>query len=224
VYLSAPSNRSAERWFQTISAVLFWPLFLPLLLSRRVEAEGESPSMSAPGSPDDLDRAIEKVLLELEGALQSLEGWGESIRENARGRFQALHTAWTAQAGRVREMDQIMARSKDVSMEGNLLSGSERVRGSQEVIRKNNALLEQVRQQTLDDVLGRLARVRELVSMIQLARFTGAPSTRAEELVAQIGAVVEGMPGTIGQQEPGGKGLAASGNVREEICRLNCQP
>jgi len=35
--------------------------------------------------------------------------------------------------------------------------------------------------------------VRELVSMIHLAKFTGAPASRAEELVAQIATAVEGL-------------------------------
>jgi hypothetical protein len=41
--------------------------------------------------------------------------------------------------------------------------------------------------------MGSLAWVRELVSMIHLAKFTGAPAARAEELVAQIAAAVEGL-------------------------------
>jgi len=218
VYLSAP-GRVAARWFQTLAAVVFWPLFLPLLLSQRAVTESESQCQPAPGSPDELDRVIAKVDAELEGALQSLDGWGENIRERARSRLQELRSTWTAQAGRVREMDQIMARSRDVQTEPELLSGSERVRGSQEVIRQNLELLGQVRQQTLDDLLGMLARMRELVSMIHLARFTSAPATRAEELIAQIDAVVEGIPATAWQQELKGNGIAATGNVRDEICR-----
>jgi len=35
--------------------------------------------------------------------------------------------------------------------------------------------------------------VRELVSMIHLAKFTGAPASRAAELVAQIATAVEGL-------------------------------
>jgi len=41
--------------------------------------------------------------------------------------------------------------------------------------------------------MGTLAWVRELVSMIHLAKFTGAPAARAEELVAQIAAAVQGL-------------------------------
>ena len=41
--------------------------------------------------------------------------------------------------------------------------------------------------------MGTLAWVRELVTMIHLAKFTGGPASRAEELVAQIASAVEGL-------------------------------
>jgi hypothetical protein len=55
--------------------------------------------------------------------------------------------------------------------------------------------------------MGSLAWVRELVSMIHLAKFSGAPAARAEELVAQIAAAVEGLSELTWQEEttsPGG--------------------
>ena len=60
--------------------------------------------------------------------------------------------------------------------------------------RRNNVeRLKRVRQRAYEDLFGTLAWVRELVSMIHLAKFTGAPASRAEELVAQIAATVEGL-------------------------------
>ncbi len=44
------------------------------------------------------------------------------------------------------------------------------------------------------------AWIRELVSMIHLAKFTGAPASRAEELVAQIAAAVEGVSAIAWQE------------------------
>ena len=44
--------------------------------------------------------------------------------------------------------------------------------------------------------------MRELVSMIHLAKFTGAQASRAEELVAQIAAAVEGLSELTWQDEP----------------------
>jgi len=50
-----------------------------------------------------------------------------------------------------------------------------------------------LRKRAYDDLVGSLAWVRELVSMIHLAKFSGAPAARAEELVAQIAAAVEDL-------------------------------
>jgi hypothetical protein len=71
---------------------------------------------------------------------------------------------------------------------------------SQQVIRQNRERLRQVRARALQDLLETLAWVRELVSMIHLAKFTGAPAARAEELVAQIAAAVEGLSDLTWQQ------------------------
>src|SRR5205823_5065395 len=68
-----------------------------------------------------------------------------------------------------------------------------RLMQSQEACQENIERLRLVRQRTYDDLLSNLAWVRELVSMIHLAKFTGAPASRAEELVAQIAAAVEGL-------------------------------
>jgi hypothetical protein len=56
--------------------------------------------------------------------------------------------------------------------------------------------LRQLRDRAYEDLMATLAWVRELVSMIHLAKFTGAPAARAEELVAQIAAAVEGLSET----------------------------
>jgi hypothetical protein len=69
----------------------------------------------------------------------------------------------------------------------------DRLERSQTARQRNVERLASVRSQAYDDLLGTLAWVRELVSMIHLARFTGAPASRAEELVAQIAAAVAGV-------------------------------
>ena len=73
-----------------------------------------------------------------------------------------------------------------------------RLRKSEEARRQNFEKLREVRRRAHDDLLGTLAWVRELVSMIQLAKFTGAPASRAGELVAQIAASVEGLSEVTG--------------------------
>jgi hypothetical protein len=130
---------------------------------------------------------------------------GRDVLARDRDRLDELRSAWTAQAERIRAMDRLLCRSEythdSVALEAP--AGSDvacRLRSSQQVIQQNMERLRQVRQRTLDDLLSTLAWVRELVSMIHLAKFTGAPASRAEELVAQIAAAVEGLSALTWQE------------------------
>src|SRR5262249_8125470 len=58
---------------------------------------------------------------------------------------------------------------------------------------QNFTRLATIRRRAHADLMATLAWIRELVSMIHLAKFTGAPASRTEELVAQIAAAVEGV-------------------------------
>ena len=64
---------------------------------------------------------------------------------------------------------------------------------SERARRENIARLRAVRGRLHDDLLNTLSWVRELVTMIHLAKYTGAPASRAEELVVQIATSVEGL-------------------------------
>jgi hypothetical protein len=198
VYLTSRSRRRSERWFGVLTALVFWPLYLPLLLARRGEPRRGAAPQPAAGQ-DELAVAIAQVDAELEGALQSLGGWAEDVLARERDRLGELRGVWTTQAERIREMDRLLARPEygeaaAAWVAGPLgAEGSARLRHSQEVIQQNLDRLRQVRERALLDLLGTLAWVRELVSMIHLARFTGAPAARAEELVAQIAAAVDGL-------------------------------
>jgi hypothetical protein len=200
VYLSVATRSAVERWFQVVSAVVFWPLYLPLLLSRPVGAERTTPGTPQTDAPDALNSAIAQVNTELEEALHNLDGWAEDIPTREQDRLQELRSAWSVQANRIREMDQLLSRPEYVGVKGELptvwADAPEQVRSSQEMIRQNIERLRQVRQRTEAGLLGSLARVRELISMIHLTRFTDAPVHRTGELVAQIAAEVHGLSAT----------------------------
>ena len=139
-------------------------------------------------------------------------------------RLSELRTAWHLQAERVRELDRLLRQPEfgsDVAWEGEApatqlrtpkskpgsqeTSGqpnvSERILHSEQARHETIQRLREVRRQLHDDLMGTLAWVRELVTMIHLAKFTGAPSSRAEELVAQIAASVEGLSEVTHWQE-----------------------
>jgi hypothetical protein len=202
VFLSEPEKRRLPPVFRMATALVFWPLYLPILLSRpRRESKPEiAPSQS---DVDAMSQAIFQVETELETAIASLDGWVEDVLAHEAGRFRELSTAWLAHAARIREMDRLLARTEPVTQELPHASGletSDRCRQSEQSRRANLERLRQVRARAYDDLMGTLAWVRELVSMIHLAKYTGAPASRAEELVAQIAAAIEGISAVTWQE------------------------
>ena len=109
-------------------------------------------------------------------------------------------SAWRSQAARVRELDRFLAQPEAGAVETfaatkNDATGpaSERRQKSEQGRLENLRRLDQLRRRMFDDLLATLAWVRELVTMIHLAKFSGVPASRAEELVAQIATAVEGL-------------------------------
>jgi hypothetical protein len=194
VAVAARSGRGrAEVAFRALAAIPFWPLFVPLLLSS-VEARQ---AMAAGPPQDELGAAIAQADAELAAALGSLGGWAEAALARQPGRIEELRAAWNAQAERIREMDRLLGRPDPElpPAEPEATPAAERRRQIEEARRQNRARLRQFREQAFEDLLGSLARVREVASLIHLAKFTGAPAARAEELVAGIAAAVEGVSG-----------------------------
>jgi hypothetical protein len=200
VYIADLPGRGAERVFRVLTAWLFWPLYLPILLARRTN-QAPAPASGESAPVDDMARAIAQVDAELKAALGSLDGWASDVLARERGRIGELRAAWTAQAERVREMDRLLA-IPDCSGGQSLVEAgiSERLRHSEQARRENLERLRGIRQRAYEDLMGMLAWVRELVSMIHLAKFTGAPASRAEDLVAQIAATVEGLSETVSNE------------------------
>jgi hypothetical protein len=181
-----------QRLFRVVCALFFWPLFVPLLLSGARESANALPS-SAPA--DSLAGAIAQADAELQAALDSLAGWAGHVLEREKERIRELRTAWAVQAERIREMDRLLARPESAPVF--LLSAerevSERVLQLERARRLNRERLDTLRKQSFDDLMGSLAWVRELASMIHLARFTGEPVARAEELVTRLAAAMEDL-------------------------------
>jgi hypothetical protein len=208
VYLTARSTTWTARLFQVLTAVMFWPLYVPILLTGKASTPTTASVRMVAQPPDDLARVILQVDAELEAALQSLDGWAEGVLAREQDRLHELRTAWIAQAARIRQIDGVLGRPEYAGRaptplpETTNLALPDRLRSSQEIIRQNMERLKQVRSRTFEDLVGTLAWVRELVSMIHLAKFTGAPASRAEELVAQIAAAVEGLSAVSNQVTP----------------------
>ena len=189
VFLAGSRQGGGSTTIRVVTALVFWPLYLPILLSK-TRPEPSPETAPDPNDGDGMAQAIAQVEAELDLALASLDGWVEDVLAHENDRFHELSTAWRVQADRIREMDRLLARA------GPAVSGPEandRCRSSEQSRRANLDRLRQVRGRAYDDLMGTLAWVRELVSMIHLAKFTGAPASRAEELVAQIATAIEGI-------------------------------
>ena len=201
IALDRRSETQTGRLFRTVTALFFWPLYLPILLDRPFTKQTSPPTH--PESEAQLDvyaTTIARVDAELESALDSLDGWAENVLAHEQDRFAELRSAWRLQAERIRQLDRLLASTHQQGPEPNSdpslaasSTGNVRYRQSEQARHENLERLHAVRQQLHDDLMGTLAWVRELVSMIHLAKFTGAPASRAEELVAQIATAVEGL-------------------------------
>jgi hypothetical protein len=212
VYVSDSSRSQAARWFSVATALPFWPLYVPILLARRAAPPAELEKTASNGVKDDMAANIAQVDAELDRALNSLDGWAEDVLAREKDRIHELRLAWTAQSERIREMDRLLSLPEYSANNGSVMTNEnaaasvsavvhDRLRHSQEVRKQNLERLRQVRRRAYEDLMGTLAWVRELVSMIHLAKFTGAPASRAEELVAQIAAAVEGLTELTWQDE-----------------------
>ncbi len=169
-----------ERLFRGLTGVVFWPLYLPLLLKPGGTDATLEPGTSEPSIPnDDLERAISQVENELEAALNSLDGWAEMALSHAGERFEELHYAWRTQADRIRELDCLLSKPEfqTVILRADE-AGAGRSQKSDAARGENIQHLKQIRRKMHEDFLGTLAWVRELVTMIHLAKFTGAPASR----------------------------------------------
>ena len=197
-----------ERWFRTLTAVLFWPLYLPALLRHEANSGPELSFRKAvtcgePIGPDDeIYVAIQQVEAELDLALGSLDGWSDAVLAREQHRFEELRTAWHAQAQKIRELDRLLNQPHfDESTANQFAVAGERVATCERSRSENIAKLRAVRRRMHDELRNTLARVRELVTMIHLAKYTGAPPSRAEEIVVQISTAVEGLTEVAGWRE-----------------------
>jgi hypothetical protein len=196
VYLRGTSGGGIRTGFDVASACLFWPLFVPVLLApvKFDKTENAQAGRGVTDAEDSLSAAITQVEAELDTALEGLDGWAEDVLRSEAHRLEELRSAWKLQAMRIRQLDRLLAapESRDDSL-AEAATDVEKARQSEKLRRENIRQLESLRKQMHADLIGTLAWVRELVTMIHLAKFSGAPAARAEELVAQIAAAVQGL-------------------------------
>jgi hypothetical protein len=205
VYIRGHSDPGIVIGLQMIAACLFWPLFVPMLLSPPADdsATGRKSADSNPGREDALAAAISQVETELDAALEGLDGWAEDVLNSEQHRLEELRAAWKAQADRIRQIDALLDEpSAHADSLAEVAADVVSARQSEKTRQDNIRQLYTLRNRMHADLIGTLAWVRELVTMIHLAKFSGAPAARAEELVAQIAAAVQGLSEVSSWREP----------------------
>ncbi len=201
--LAPDADRSGPRWFRTMTSVVFWPLYLPALLQRPANPIGKATdggcSGTSPGEEiaarDEISAAIHQVESELDLALNSLGGWSDGVLAREQHRFEELRLAWHTQAEKIRDLDRILGHLVPTDTVANAPAAKpgDRIATSNMARQANITRLHALRDQLHVDLMNTLAWVRELVTMIHLAKYTGAPASRAEELVMQIATSIEGL-------------------------------
>jgi hypothetical protein len=194
VYVRGTRQRGIRTMFDVTSACLFWPLYVPVLLAPVQDRAVTVATESNADRHDSLSAAIAQVESELDTALEGLDGWAEDVLNSEQHRLEELRTAWKLQAERIRELDRLLCATETGGDSVWGVAGDVvKARESENVRRENIRQLGTIRKRMHADLIGTLAWVRELVTMIHLAKFSGAPAARAEELVAQIAAAVQGL-------------------------------
>lgn len=184
--------------YQSCTAIPFWPLYLPILLSS-APATATTPRPADAPILDELAQAIHQVEAELELALSNLDGWAEAALVREADRIAELKAAWRAQAQRLRELDEVLRQLEALASAPPASPVAERSAALQ---RQNLERLQSLRRRGHEDLIASLESVRALASSIHVAKFTGAPLPRAEELVAEIAAAVEGLAEVGGWHHP----------------------
>lgn len=191
-------SRSARGW-NAVAAVLFWPVYLPILLVPTEEIPEEALPAETGQTPVHFYR-IETVKHELQEALAFVSRKARSPFHDDAGRFDELFTAWEAQARRIGQLDRILSTSQAELPASIPADHSEPAQRFETARRQNLAQLATVREQAERDLVLSLTRVRELISAIYVAELTGSMETRAEELIQEIEDSLDGMFQVAGWQ------------------------
>src|SRR5262245_4858269 len=112
VFIRGRGGAAITAVVQAAGACLFWPLFVPMLLSPAVAKTNVSTNSqeSASTVPDSLAAAISQVEAELDAALDGLDGWAEDVINSEQHRLEELRISWKAQADRIGQIDQLLAQ------------------------------------------------------------------------------------------------------------------
>jgi len=172
-----------------VTAVLFWPLFLPFLLASPGERAQRAPAVE----PEDgaLVRALRRTQRALDGALGGIAGREALGLAAVLTRMPEVLRTLEDQARSVEDMARVLAApAVDTDADG-LDADLARDLGSARA--ESDRRLRALHDRRRAELMRAIVRLEELVAMIHLARFAREPNTAAGPLVQQITATVEAL-------------------------------
>ena len=195
VYLGDRADTGPSAAFAIVTAILFWPLYVPVLLyaARPIAATQEPAPMTTWPRPSP----------------RWMANYKQHLAVCVAGRRACSPAKRTGSQNCVRLDGPGPTHSRDGPLVVDVRtrcptaneSANQALQQSEHARRRNLQRIQRLRERAYDDLMSTLTWVRELVSMIHLAKFTGAPASRAEEIVAQIAAAVEGLSEVNWQEE-----------------------
>ncbi len=185
---SEASHTTAQRVFLAATAIVFWPIYVPVLLGgQRTFTTASRP----PTTRDNLDNLVSQVEEELDEALAGIDRIGDKSLVGQLARLTDLRQAWTLHAERIRDMDEVLSKyEQGASHAWTPASTAQRVTASEQARRANVDQLRELRRAAYDELMSSLAGMREFISLLHLSRFTGESMSRAEKLALQLSAAL----------------------------------
>ncbi|MCH7729360.1 MAG: hypothetical protein IH991_23215 [Planctomycetes bacterium] len=197
--LAVEADRTAaQRMFMAATAILFWPVYVPVLLGG-----GRSSPTQSRESPanDKVSQLVDQVQQELDEAVYRFDGWDDDSLANQRERISELKAAWRAQADRIREIDGLLSQLKNWNRDGIVPEEvNNRVSESEQARRDNLERIQEVRRAAYEELMSSLACAREVASIVCLARVTDASALRADQIACQLAAAARNLTKESSQQ------------------------
>jgi hypothetical protein len=178
----------ADRLIRSAAAVLFWPLFAPIVLAR----SAEPPAKAATGTVETRVRASAEQLL---ASLARVDGIAEGVLAPELARIRGLAGSLASMERRVRDMDALLAtvefnphlaREAGASLRSRGVNPEDpRVRSIEARLR-NIDRLRAMRDRTADDLERIVLKLEEMSSQMELLKFAGRCDAEAVRVIKDI--------------------------------------
>jgi hypothetical protein len=215
MWLATPTEHFVIRTSRFALHTVLWPFFAPILLGRSLQMDPHPerrPALNALGESSRVqqDPRVQQAEQRLLDALAGLDGVAEDVLGSEMSRVRDLAGSLAAMAGRMSEMDELLATDEFDEERAQLaleaICGQEDLqdvqhgaadrrarRDSVGARLRNIRRLKQMRQALSADLERAILKIEEISSQIRLLRFADRPEHEVSELIQDFAATVEGL-------------------------------